>query len=159
MTPSEDKLDVSDSEKVKLVYSAVITEINRYRDWPIRVLTFTSALHFGIIAAFLLKDLRIVCWAKYGLVAIITILWIYTIYYFVRCHKSYLEARNVQARLQKKMELDTWLSDGEKIIPDAWLKPVEESIWKRKWGWGFYALYATGLYISSVAIILGKIKT
>ena len=33
-------------------YNAIINEINRYRDWPIRVLTFTSALHFALIGAF-----------------------------------------------------------------------------------------------------------
>lgn len=29
------------------IYRTVVHEIGRYRDWPIRILTFTSALHFA----------------------------------------------------------------------------------------------------------------
>jgi hypothetical protein len=90
----DNRRTMEDRDKFQLVYSSLVSEINRYRDWPIRVLTFTSALHFGIIGAFLLKGLCVGIAPRILLSGVLSILWLWTVYYFYRCNENYLQARN-----------------------------------------------------------------
>lgn len=38
------------------IYKIIVQEVGEYRDWPIRILTFTSALHFALMAALTIKN-------------------------------------------------------------------------------------------------------
>lgn len=41
------------------IYKIIVQEVGEYRDWPIRILTFTSALHFALMAALTIKELLV----------------------------------------------------------------------------------------------------
>ena len=81
-----------ESDNLKTVLQYLLAEINRYRDWPIKILTFTSALHFAINGAFLLKEVTISTFAKIIITIFIGLLWIWTIAVFRHCHLNYLKS-------------------------------------------------------------------
>lgn len=156
---------MEDRDKFQLVYSSLVSEINRYRDWPIRVLTFTSALHFGVIGAFLLKDLYVGIVPRVLLSGVLSILWLWTVYYFYRCNENYLQARDTQRNMQEKLKLHTWTtSDGIQMFHRDWFPPKNKSsqqCWfqkKRFWGWGFYAFYASSLFVMSLFVIWNDLQ-
>jgi len=149
----------NDVEKLGLIHPPLIEEINRYRDWPIRILTFTSAFYFGFIGLFLLNKIEInFLWVKIVLTAVVTSLCLWTVYWCGKCHLSYLMARNIQVKIQKKLKLDTWLVDGKKVFPDEWFSEKPVTLCTRLWGWGFYAFYATILFVLSLMVIWGVTK-
>lgn len=127
------------------IYTAIINEINRYRDWPIRVLTFTSVLHFGIIGTFIFKAIKLTECQAYLLTFFLIVLGIWTIIYFYKCHINYLEARNTQYRIQCYMNLKKLKIDNSSVLPEGWFVVVKESGFTRFWGWGFYAFYSSAL--------------
>ena len=143
----------NDIEKLKLIHPPLIEEINRYRDWPIRILTFTSAFYFGLIGLFLLNKIEIPLWIKIVLTVVVTMLYLWTVYYCGKCHLNYLRARNIQVKIQKKLELDKWLVDNKRVFPDEWFSENPVKLSTRLWGWGFYALYATILFVLSLIVI------
>lgn len=133
------------------IYSALINEIDRYRDWPIRILTFTSALHFAIIGAFILKGKSIEISECIGFIIIIFLIFlgIWTIAIFHHCHIHYREARNTQAKIQKYMGLNKITVDNVPVFPDEWFKVVNVSCCEKSLGWLFYAFYSSALTISA----------
>lgn len=134
------------------LYSSIINEINRYRDWPIRILTFTSALHFAIIGAFIFKGgiLNLTEGIKSILTFFLIILGIWTIIIFHHCHIQYLTTRNTQARIQKYWGLNDLIVDGETVFPQKWFNVVTESGCEKFHGWGFYSFYSLALSICSI---------
>ncbi len=147
-----------ESNDLKIVLRYLLVEINRYRDWPIKILTFTSALHFAIIGAFLLKEVTITPLARIAITIFIGILWIWTIVLFCHCHLNYLRSRNIQSSIQRKIGLNNIKINDEPLFPSEWFKYTCVSLCNRWIGWGFYAFYATGLAGFSVAVIWGWIK-
>jgi len=141
------------ANKISLILPGIIEDINRYRDWPIKILTFTSALHFGLIYIFISQKINLEYWTNFALTIIIIVLLLWTIYYFYRCHKSYLELRIIQSNLQKKMQLDNWKINEDYIFPRGWFKRKSTCACKGFWGWGFYAFYAFILVFFSLSII------
>jgi len=95
-----------ESDDLKIVLQYLLVEINRYRDWPIKILTFTSALHFAINGAFLLKAVTITPLARIAITIFIGTLWFWTIAVFRHCHLSYLGSRNIQSSIQRKIGLN-----------------------------------------------------
>jgi len=138
---------VNDTPYISEIYSAIINEINRYRDWPIRVLTFTSVLHFGIIATFLFKAMKLSHCQAYILTFFLIALGIWIIIYFYKCHINYLKARNSQARLQCYMNLKELKIENSSVFPEEWFVVVKESGFSRFWGWGFYGFYSSALTV------------
>lgn len=131
------------------LYSANINEIDRYRDWPIRILTFTSALHFAIIGAFILKgeSIKITECIDFIIILFLIVLGIWTIAIFHHCHIHYLEARNTQAKIQKYMGLNKIMVDNVPVFPDKWFKVVNETGCEKPIGWLFYVFYSIALTI------------
>lgn len=104
---------MSDSEDWE-IYKIAVNDIGRYRDWPIRILTFTSALHFALLAALTIKELELGYGVSLTISVGLTIIYISTIYHFGHCHKEYLRLRNIQVRLNKKFGLD------RVVYPNKW---------------------------------------
>ncbi len=141
-------------EKLKIIHKPLIDEINRYRDWPIRILTFTSAFYFGLIGLLLLKKIVICTLSiKIGLTVAVVMLYFWTVYYIGQCHLNYLKARNIQTKIQKKLELDKWQINKNQIFPDDWFTQKKIKLCTRLWGYGFYILYITILFVISILVI------
>lgn len=129
------------------IYKIVVYEVGRYRDWPIRILTFTSALHFALLAALTIKELDLGCNVSWVISIALTVIYISTIYHFTHCHREYLNLRNVQVGLNKALELD------DSIYPKKWFQERPVELKEGFWGWGFYAIYATAMYLLSLVVI------
>jgi len=130
-----------ESDNLKTVLQYLLVEINRYRDWPIKILTFTSALHFAINGAFLLKEVTIPIPARILITFFIVLLWIWTIAIFRHCHLNYLQSRNTQASIQHKLGLNTIMINEEPIFPSEWFKQTCVSLCNRWVGWGFVTVH------------------
>jgi len=143
--------------KIKIIYPPLIEEINRYRDWPIRILTFTSVFYFGLIGSILSEKIKTSqCGLKFGLLFAILTLYGWTVYFCRKCHINYLRARNTQVRIQKRLNLQEWEVEGTPVFPKYWFNERPETWREGFWGWGFYLLYATILCaISFVVIVWG----
>jgi len=61
--------------------------------------------------------------------------------------------------IQKKLQLDKWRVDDSAVFPQESFLHTKVSISNRWWGWGFYAFYATGLTLASIAAVWGIIAT
>lgn len=129
------------------IYRTLVHEVGRYRDWPIRILTFTSALHFALLAALTLKELELNCAVSLVISGVLTVVFGSTIYHFGHCHKEYLRLRNVQVRLNNKFSLD------RDVYPAKWFCERPVKLREGFWGWGFYAIYASILYVLSLIVI------
>ncbi len=129
------------------LYNILVGEIARYRDWPIRILTFTSALHFALMAALTIKELTLGVGVSVVITVALTVIWASTIYHFCHCHLEYLNLRNVQVRLNKSLKLE------ENIYPVKWFRERPKKLREGLWGWGYYAIYATILYVLSLVLI------
>lgn len=134
-------------------YRLLVADIDRYRDWPIKILTFTSALHFALMAAIAAKELTL----SHEIAALVTVLlaglYALTIYYFVRCHHEYLGLRNVQVRLNRVLGLDGVSVSSDPVFPRKWFTERPVSVFEGLWGWGFYACYATVLLGLSLILV------
>lgn len=140
-------------EKYNIEYSdfllrMIMDEMNRSRDWPLKILSFTSALHFGILVAIISSKLTFTCGAEIVLFILFTILMAWTVYYFWRCHKSYLELRNSQIELECQIgiqEMD--------VLPNSWLKKRKVSPITAFWGWGYYSFIAISFWLAIVGVL------
>ena len=134
--------------------------MHRYRDWPIRVVTFISALFFALMWGILNFEINLtmsVC-QKLFLSLLLSGLFIWGLYFIARCHKNYLQSRNVQIKIQKNLKLDEFKVNGNKVFPEKWFKEIPEKVFKRWWGWGFYAFYCIILWSISITLILTNIE-
>ena len=129
------------------IYKIAVHDIGRYRDWPIRILTFTSALHFALLAALTIKELDLDCGVSFAISSALIIIYASTIYHFTHCHKEYLRLRNVQTKLNCNFDLDP------AIYPEKWFQERPVQLQEGLWGWGFYAIYATVLLVLSLVVI------
>jgi hypothetical protein len=129
------------------IYKIAVHDIGRYRDWPIRILTFTSALHFALLATLTIKELDLDWGVSVAVSTALLIIYASTIYHFAHCHKEYLRLRNVQTRLNRKFGLDP------QIYPEKWFQERRVELKEGLWGLGFYAIYATVLLALSLVVI------
>jgi hypothetical protein len=138
----------SQSEDLWEAYRLIAGEVDRYRDWPIRILTFTSALHFALIAALAATNLSLGFCGKLLITLLLTGLTAFTLIYFRNCHCTYLRLRNSQVRLNKRMDLENLHA-----LPRSWFNERRVSIWTGFWGWGFYLCYAVVLWAITLMVI------
>ena len=96
----EDKYNV---EHARFLLDTLTGELNRSRDWPIRILGVTSALHFAVIAGILVSGIQFAGYIRCVLAAFFTGLFVWTFCYFRKCHINYLTARNAQIRLENQI--------------------------------------------------------
>jgi len=130
------------------ILKTLTEEMNRLRDWPIRILGFTSALHFAVIAGILVTKIQFISPVKWLLTIFFSLLFLWTAYYFWKCHINYLTTRNAQIDLENKIGL----ADMD-IIPKDWLEPRKVSGWTAIWGWGFYLFVAAGFWLATIGVI------
>nr|WP_321269651.1 hypothetical protein [uncultured Tolumonas sp.] len=140
---------MNETVKYEIISTSIISEVDRARDWPLKILSFTSAIHFGVIIAIIsTPKTEFLCSAKIILTVLFSILMIWTTYYFYRCHISYLKIRNAQ----RKFQLTIGVKDGE-IYPEGWLQIEPISGLTRFWGWGYYAFIAISFWATLVVAI------
>ena len=148
---SEDKYNVNHAE---FLLSTLTDEMNRLRDWPIRILGFTSALHFAVIAGILVTQIEFIDLIRWLLTSFFTALFVWTAYYFWKCHINYITTRNAQINLESKIgiaEMD--------VIPRDWLLPRKVSGFTAMWGWGFYLFVAAGFWLATVGVVWFPVVT
>lgn len=134
-------------------YRLLVADIDRYRDWPIKLLTFTSALHFAVIAAIAVKELTLAPRTAFAVTVLLAVLYGFTLYYFGKCHLQYRALRNTQVRLNRLLKLEELSVGGINVFPDAWFAERPVSLTEGFWGWGFYACYATVMFGLSFLVI------
>lgn len=134
-------------------YRLLVSDIDRYRNLPLGVLTFTSALHFALIAAVAVKGIALECSISIGLTVLLLPLCAFTIVFIAKCHLAYLKLRNVQARLNLLLKLQEVEVSNEAVFPKEWFKERRESLREGIWGWGFFAAYAAVLCVVSLVVI------
>ncbi len=135
------------------IYRLLVADINRYRDWPIKVLTFTSALHLALMAAIAVKELTLNVCVSVVVSLILTTIYGFTIWYFVKCHLEYLALRNTQVRLNYILRLNELTVKDTPVFPERWFEERPVSLKEGFWGWGFYACYATVLFLLSLGVV------
>ena len=132
-----------------MISEALIQEINRYRDWPIRILTFTSVLYFAVIAGILSGHIQFVSQVKIVLGIVFTALSGWTWYLLWLCHTRYQIVRNAQVKLENQLRLDKC-----EIFPPEWLKVRTVSPRTALEGWGFFFFIALGFYLAFLLVLL-----
>jgi hypothetical protein len=148
------------TENLRFLYTQTKEEINRYRDWPLKILGFSTVLDTAVIGSlFVKKDdnwsfsslLQWVC------VIAVALLGISAIAVIRVNHRNYLTCWNVIARIQKYWQLETLhLRDEPRnpIFPVDWMKERPISAKTGYQGWGFYALYIVLLSVIAIFILL-----
>jgi hypothetical protein len=141
-------------EHLKLMYDRIYDELNRGRDWPIKIMAFASAAYLALFSLVKLdKDkLELSCNTKIVITSLLIILTLWTIKIIITQHLNYLKYRDIQIKLQKAIGIYDWKVDGEGIFPSSWKKPIIISLWSGFYGWGFYASYM--IIIASITIYL-----
>lgn len=142
---SEEKYNIDYS---KFILDMLSSEMNRSRDWPLRLLSFTSAFHFAVIAGILVSKITFVTWARLALSFFFILLFLWSFYCFWKCHTNYLTARNAQVTLEEQIGL----SDMG-VLPSIWLKVREVSGFTALWGWGLHAFIAFGFCLATLGVI------
>lgn len=61
---------------VDLLLRSIRAEMDRARDWPLRILAFTSVLHFGVLLAIVSFNITLLVPVKLGLSFMFTVLMI-----------------------------------------------------------------------------------
>lgn len=142
-------------EDVRFMYDKVYDELNRCRDWPIKILGFTSGLFIGLLGFLKLfaDQVTLSYESRIGLVTGVALFGGYCVYILGKQHLEFLRYRNTQIKLQSMMKIATWRACGERTFAEKWDHTVKVKLWTRCQGWLFYALYIIGLTIFSIYII------
>ena len=141
-------------EDKRFMYDKVYDELNRCRDWPLKILGFTSGLFIAMLGFLKIFTVKVFYCEKVFLILGISAFFIYCIAIIVKQHLEYLRYRNIQIRIQKEMGIKEWKIDDERIIPREWDNELKESIWTNFQGWMFYAFYIFCLSVFSIYIIV-----
>ena len=145
----EDKFNINYTE---FLLAMLTDEMNRSRDWPIRILGFTSALHFAVITGILISNISFIFPVRCLLTIFFSLLFAWSAYYFWKCHINYLKARNSQINLEKQIGIADM-----GILPDIWLKARKISGYTATWGWGFYVFVAAGFWLATIGVLWFKV--
>ena len=145
-----------DKDNIKLIYDKVYDELNRCRDWPVKVITFTSALYIALFGFLKLDSVNVdkLHYSKWFIVGGVIIFWIFIIKIIRKQHLLYLEYRNTQIKLQKLLGIYDWVIEDQKVIPSDWSRLNRKSMWVKVDGWLFYAVYLTVISAFSCLIII-----
>ena len=142
-------------DKIKFMYDKTYDELNRSRDWPIKVMTFVSGFFVLLIGFINLSPANVETIRKhsYLLIIIVVVISIWTISIILRQHCQYLSYRDIQRKLQNKMRIQDITVNEANVFPNDWTT-LNKSKWHTGWyGWGFYALYVFALGLITVLIV------
>jgi hypothetical protein len=145
------------NEDLRFIYDKVYDEINRCRDWPVKILGFTSGLYLAVVTLLKIDSDRfpIHSNSKWGFYIGISIFSGYCIGILMKQHLDYLKYRNIQIGMQKKMKVQLWKVGGKRIIPEKWDNEFKGKLCENWTGWVFYAIFIICLSILSIWIICG----
>jgi hypothetical protein len=148
-------MDKINDEYLKLMYDRIYDELNRGRDWPIKIMAFASAAYLALFGLIKLDTSAagFSCPIKALFTLLLGILWFLTIKIIIRQHLNYLKYRDIQIKIQKAMGVYDWKVDDEAIFPASWKKSINISIWTGFFGWAFYAFYITVIAIITLCLI------
>lgn len=147
-------------ELLRLMYSNVYDELNRSRDWPIKIMAFASGVDVAIYG--LLKfneNSHLGLLSKIFLVIIVLIMTIFTRSNILNQHRNYEQYRNIQRGIQKELQIQHLMTAGDPIFPNYWTEFVPDKKSKTKftagkWGLG-YRFYITFIVaLASIALLL-----
>lgn len=151
MTPKE-KMDLE-----KFMYEKVYDELNRSRDWPIKIMAFASALFITLIGVLKIDNtsVQLNCETKLIISIILLVFALFTCGIIIRQHLNYVDYRNIQKGIQKE-----WKIDEINGIPLKWIayEAKKISFWRGLkngvWGWSFYAIYILAIACITICLIL-----
>lgn len=146
----------ADFDKEKFIYDKVLDELNRSRDWPIKVMTFSTAIYLALIGLTQIDNISLSPTGIKVIIMFLFMFWILTIWIIRRQHLNYLKYRNIQIRLQKKMGIYKMQNDSVDIFPEEWQKEKAVKVTTGFQGMFFYALYITTVFVISVTLLLCK---
>ncbi|GAC1305340.1 MAG: hypothetical protein NVSMB24_14080 [Mucilaginibacter sp.] len=145
-------------EHFKLMYDNVYDELNRSRDWPIKIMAFASAAYFALYSIIKIDN---VCggfntWVKIGLLVLTLFLTASTLGNIYSQHKRYQGYRDIQTQLENKLKIHSWKANNKPVFPVEWQKLIAERNEKQKFGlgWHFYAIYIIVLALIEITLIL-----
>ena len=145
-------------EHLKIMYDQIYDELNRSRDWPIKIMAFASAAYFGLFSLIKLDphSVKINCGIKFLISFLLLGLLAWTIVVINKQHKNYLRYRNVQIELQKIMDIYTWKNEGNEIFDIGNFGKIRHISLSEGWlGWGFYAGYLFIIFLITLMLIWG----
>lgn len=142
----------------KFIYDKVYDELNRSRDWPIKIMAFVSAIYLAIIGLVELgqSSFQLTCLVKWIICMILFVFCFWTIVIIGRQHLNYLNYRNIQIRLQNRMGISDWSEGDNNVIPNNWAKEKRVSLITGFQGWGFYAIYVISICAIAIVLVIGK---
>jgi len=144
-------------ERIKLMYENNYDELNRTRDWPLKIFSIIVALYAGLIAlitSHAFSEIFQRSWIRCASVALIITSTVIVINVMVQNHKNYLDYRRIQRRLQKLLELQKWSSSQGKIFPDHYTGQDDATKFL-SYGWLSYAAILT---IVTIVVILSILQ-
>lgn len=158
MNYDHENMKPEEFDHFKLMYDNVYDELNRSRDWPIKIMAFASAAYFAMYS---LTKLDNVCggfniWVKIGLIVLVIFLTFSTLRNIYHQHKRYKVYRDVQTQLENKLKIHTWEANNKPVFPLGWQHLIAEKKEKQKFGlgWHFYAMYIIVLALIATTLIV-----
>ena len=141
----------------KFMYEKIYDELNRSRDWPIKVMAFASALFITLIGIIKIdkQAVHLDCETKWIISIILLVFAFFTCGVIIRQHLNYVDYRNIQKGIQKE-----WKINEINGIPKKWIDFDEKEITILKglkigvWGWSFYAFYILAIAGITIYLIL-----
>src|SRR5688572_13684266 len=105
-----DDLPKEEIDKLKFMYDKVYDELNRCRDWPLKIMAFTSAFFFFVIGFvnYRKESIEIIRNNAALIILMLTAVAVWTIAIMIIQHYRYLDYRNTQIRLQIKLGVTEW---------------------------------------------------
>lgn len=152
---SENSGNESESDKMKFMYDKTYDELNRCRDWPIKIMTFVSSFFVLLIGFINLRQENAAVIKEYSglFIAIVCAVSVWTVVIIIVQHYRYLTYRNVQINLQRKMNIQNIKLDDTNIFPVSWTQPRRQNLLSGFQGWFFYALFIVSLATITVTIL------
>jgi len=145
-------------EKIKLMYDNVYDELNRSRDWPIKIMAFATAGDLAVFGLIKFTDTSSLgCWKQVLLTVLILGLAFFTILNVLNQDNEYKKYRATQKNMQRWLEIQTYKLDAIGIFPDHYIGgneiPKKRWIYRKLAGWPFYVAYIVALGILALILI------
>jgi hypothetical protein len=141
------QIGTCDTDNIALLYNQVYDELNRGRDWPLKIIGVMSTLFAGIIgSARIAKEfstglnmgLKAIC------IGILIIYGIYTAIVVWRQHKNYLKYRDVQRKLQNSFGFGNLKTvDGKSVLLPEWTDEKYKKKSRNHYGVFYYISFIT----------------